>query len=653
MIIKKMIGQILSEMGFVNPDNLKAALERQRLTIEQTILPEKLQRSKIVAEARFSSESEAIPMIGEILTRMDIITRDQLDRALENQQSMIAEYSTLEPNSLCSVMEMGALVNSSLNLAEVLSLIMKNANKVTASCASTLMLIDEKTGELVFSVPTGPMADELVDIRLKKGEGIAGWVMEHEQPVIVADVKNDSRFYPGIDRMTGFETKSILAVPMKAKDKLIGVMEVINKIDETPFTSHDALLLRIFSSHAAMGIENARLYEELKEQLEHCRQMEREMAKAEKDRALGQLSAGVAHDFNNVLMGIQGCTSLMLLDIDKDHPHYDRLKNIETQVRSGADLTRQLLGFSQDGKFEVKTVDLNAVLDKTSNMFGRTKKEITVHRKFEENLRTVEVNEGQIEQVLMNLYVNAWQAMPGGGHIYLETRNIDLDDISAKDFSVEPGRYVRFSIMDTGIGMEEKTKERIFEPFFTTREMGGGTGLGLATVYGIIKSHKGIIHVYTERGHGTTFNVYLPASEKQVLEKTEFPGELIKGKETILVIDDEENILEVTKELLECLGYRVITALSGVEAVRTYKASKHEIDLVLLDMIMPGMSGQEVLGFLKAMNADVKVILCSGYSLNRHGGNILDMGFRAFIQKPFNLKDIARKIRDVLDNLPA
>jgi two-component system cell cycle sensor histidine kinase/response regulator CckA len=378
------------------------------------------------------------------------------------------------------------------------------------------------------------------------------------------------------------------------------------------------------------------------------KKLEAQYLQAQKMEAVGTLAGGIAHDINNLLMGIQGHTSLMILDEGPSHPHYKMLKSIEEQVKSGADLTWQLLSFARGGKFELKPTDLNATIKKTSSMFGRTKKEISIHRNLGQNLWPVEVDRAQIEQVLLNLYVNAWQAMPSGGTLFLETKNVMLDESYVRPFNARPGNYVKVSVTDTGVGMDDKTLKRIFEPFFTTQKMGRGTGLGLATVYGIIKSHEGIINVYSEKGHGATFNIYLPASEKKV-EKEKRPLEnLLQGKETILLVDDEEVVINVNRMVLERLGYKVLMARSGQEAIEIYQNHKDGIDLVILDMIMPGMGGENAFDLLKSINPELKVLLSSGYSLNGQATKIMERGCQGFIQKPFSIGDISHKIREVL-----
>ena len=385
------------------------------------------------------------------------------------------------------------------------------------------------------------------------------------------------------------------------------------------------------------------------EDITERKKLETQLMNAQKMEAIGTLSGGIAHDFNNILMGVQGYTSLMMLDTGIDHPHYEWLKHIEELVKNAADLTRQLLGFARGGKYVVQPFDINDLIEKTSTMFGRTKKEIVIHSKYERNVWAIEGDRGQIEQVLLNLYLNAWQAMPDGGDLSLETKNVVVDGIYAKSYSAAPGRYVKISISDNGSGMDEKTKERIFEPFFTTKELGRGTGLGLAMVYGIIKNHNGFIDVISEPGKGTSFVVHLPASEMDVVKERPAAPNIIKGTGTILLVDDEPNVLAVSKAILESLGYKVQDVNNGEDAVRIYRENKATVDLVVLDMIMPGLSGSETFDRIREINPSAKVILSSGYSLNDQAQQIMDRGCRGFVQKPFNIAHISRKVREVLE----
>jgi CheY-like chemotaxis protein len=313
------------------------------------------------------------------------------------------------------------------------------------------------------------------------------------------------------------------------------------------------------------------------------------------------------------------------------------------------DLTKQLLGFARGGKYEISLLNLNKLLKEQNLMFSRTNKDIVFENESNPDLWSVEADRGQIEQVLMNLYLNAIQAMPGGGTLTTRTENVIIDKDQFSPYFVKAGRYIRIIIEDTGVGIDEKIQQRIFDPFFTTKEMGRGTGLGLASVYGIVKNHEGFINVYSKRGQGARFEINLPASGKVVPNKEKTREEFVKGKETVLLVDDEDMIVDVAQRMLDKLGYKVFTARDGKEAIEVFRKHKEEIDVIVLDMIMPKMSGGEAFDRIKEIKPGIKVLLSSGYSINGQASEILNRGCNGFIQKPFNLQNLSKNLRSILE----
>jgi len=383
------------------------------------------------------------------------------------------------------------------------------------------------------------------------------------------------------------------------------------------------------------------------------KELESQLQQAKKMGAIGTLAGGIAHDFNNILMGIMGYTSLLLSGTDSSSSCYGKLKNIEQHVKSGADLTKQLLGFARGGNYDIRPSDIKEIVKKTSAMFARTKKEIEIQCECREDISPVEVDQTQIEQVLLNLYVNAWQAMLEGGKIYTGMKNIELGREEALKLNLDTGKYVEIKVRDTGIGMDEEIIQRIFEPFFTTKEMGRGTGLGLASAYGIVKNHGGAISADSKKGEGSVFTIYIPASVKEVEKKDEPSETILKGSETVLLVDDEEDIVDVGAEILVSLGYQVMTAGSGAEAVKIYGENRGSIDILIIDMIMPNMSGGELYDKVREMDRDVKILLSSGYSIDGEASKVMERGCDGFIQKPFGIIELSRKIRDILDQKAA
>jgi|GEM_PF-4319841 len=380
---------------------------------------------------------------------------------------------------------------------------------------------------------------------------------------------------------------------------------------------------------------------------EQKHRLEMQLMRMQRMEAIGTLAGGIAHNFNNLLMGILGNASLAALENDSNHQIQRNLENIKTLVESGSRLTRQLLEYSKGGTNEVQPLDMSLLVRKTAEAFGGTRKDIHIHYELDDAC-SIDADRGQIEQVLLNLFVNAADAMPSGGELFLETKIVSHLELADKPFKAKPGEYVRLRFRDTGTGMDEETLEHVFEPFFTTKGMVKGTGLGLASVYGIVKAHGGHIEAKSRKGEGASFVIHLPVSEVKIVQKTPESQEIVYGKETILLVDDEKLILETSERLLCYLGYSVIKAHGGREAIEIFSAGRDRIDLVILDLVMPEIGGELVFDALVKIKKDVKVILSSGYTIDGKAQELMDCGCKGFIQKPFDIKDLSLKVREVL-----
>ena len=383
------------------------------------------------------------------------------------------------------------------------------------------------------------------------------------------------------------------------------------------------------------------------------RKLQTHLRQAQKIEAVGQLAGGVAHDFNNLLTVIKGFTTFLLEDLPQDDPRRGDVRGIDEASDRAATLTRQLLAFSRRQILEPRLLDLNDIVGQFGKMIRRlVPADIEITTTLAPDLRLVEVDPGQVEQVLMNLAVNARDAMPDGGKLMIETSNAELDEAYAgTHVPVVPGQYVLLTVSDTGHGMDNETQARVFEPFFTTKEKGKGAGLGLPTVYGIVKQSGGYVWVYSEPGQGTTVRVYLPRASITTTTAngaaTSAPKR--RGAETILLVEDEASVRGVARRALDRHGYTVIEAMTGADALQICERSSESIDLIISDLVMPEMGGRELAAEVRARHPHVRMLFMSGYTedaaLRR---NVLDPA-EAFIGKPFTLDALTRKVRDVLD----
>jgi two-component system cell cycle sensor histidine kinase/response regulator CckA len=386
--------------------------------------------------------------------------------------------------------------------------------------------------------------------------------------------------------------------------------------------------------------------------LSERRRLERQFQQAQKMEAVGQLAGGVAHDFNNLLTVILGYTDLLAAKLEPGSLEVQDLDEIRAAGERAATLTRQLLAFSRQQVLERKVLDVNDLTLHTETMLRRLiGEDIEVVTVLDPALRRVFADSGQLEQVMMNLAVNARDAMPRGGKLTIETANVELDEAYARlHESAKPGSYVMIAVSDTGVGMTTDTLAHLFEPFFTTKERGKGTGLGLATVYGIVKQSGGYIWVYSEVGKGTTFKTYLPIADR-AMEEDALPPDVrapLAGSETVLLVEDEESVRALCRSILESHGYKVLQAESGRKGLDVSDRYPFPIHLLLTDVVMPEMGGTDLAARLEVLRPGVRVLYMSGYTddaIFRHG--LLEKG-QVFLQKPFTPDNLARKVREAL-----
>jgi len=380
--------------------------------------------------------------------------------------------------------------------------------------------------------------------------------------------------------------------------------------------------------------------------------MRKKLIQAEKMDSIGTLAGGIAHDFNNMIGGMMGYTSLLLMS-ENDSTKIVSLKGIMNAAERASELTQKLLAFGRRGKNLVQAVNLNDTVNEVYSILKRSvDKSILLETDFEEKLYLIDADSSQMNQVIMNICVNASESMPNGGKLIVKTKNITVDDTFYQNYpELKSGEYIQLTFTDTGDGMTDEIMKRMFEPFFTTKTEGEikGTGIGLASVYGIVKNHNGVIDVDSEVNQGTSFIIYLPKGQKEQKSISVIAQKFYQGKGTILIVDDEEIIREMAKESIESLGYSVITANDGKDGVKVYQERHSEIDGVILDMQMPNLSGKEAFVRMKEINPDIRALLSTGYGHNEEAQEILDLGVKDLLSKPYHLKDLSNSLKQFLE----
>jgi GAF domain-containing protein/CheY-like chemotaxis protein len=511
--------------------------------------------------------------------------------------------------------------------------------------------------ELVLAGSWGDAKEIMTSHRLKIGESVSGRVALSGEPLVVTDLVNDSRLIPAHrETIARSGYRALMAIPVKIGERVAGVLSIRTR-REGGFAAEDLLSATAFASQAAVALENSRLYQETQRAYDELTQTQEQLSQARKMEAVGRLAGGVAHDFNNLLMVIMGSSELLLKDLAAEDPKRPAAEMIRTTTNRAADLTRQLLAFGRKQMLQPRVLNLNGVVGEMGTLLRRLiGEDVTLTTLLDPGLGCVKVDPGQIEQVIMNLAINARDAMPRGGRLTIETANCELDaHYTRQHLETRPGPHIMLALTDTGLGMDAGTQARIFEPFFTTKGPGKGTGLGLATVHGIVKQSGGSIWVYSEPGQGTTFKVYLPRVDEPAESgpATPLPAPPLQGMETILLVEDEDAVRTLVRDALRAGGYTVLEASHGDEALLICERHAAPIDLMVTDVVMPEMSGRELADRLALVRPGLKVLYMSGYTDNavvHHG--VLDPG-TIFLQKPFGPGVLMRKVREVLDAGPA
>ncbi len=569
-----------------------------------------------------------------------------LDEVSASSEEKMEQISINYDNSLL-INEVGQAFSTTTDIDGVLAKISNILQKRLANDRGLIMLTTREKDRLIFQNGYGFTDEQLgrlkgIDFRIDEPESCEMFsVSFHEKrPVIFNDLNATKDTLSPCDReyvgMTG--SLSLVCCPIVYEDEPMGVLVVDNAGSKRPFRQSDINLLMGVASQIASRI--------------HYIMIETQLRQTQKLEALGSLAGGIAHDFNNILTAILGYSEIILSMLPEDDPMRERIRIIYQSGEKATALTRQLLAFSRKQHMDMKVNNLNTIVEDLAKMLGRLiGEDIMMELRTQKPVGNIMADVSQIEQVLLNLVVNARDAMPDGGKLTIETGEAVLDEKYAENHSgAQAGAYAVLTVTDSGVGMNQAVRERIFEPFFTTKEKGRGTGLGLSTVYGVVKQHRGHITVYSEPGKGTTFKIFFPLVMEQVEERTLREARTLKrGTETILLVDDEASIRRMVIDTLDPLGYILIEASSGEEALRLSRATKAKIDLLLTDVVMPGINGPQLISILRKERPETKAILMSGYPdhVAAQKGE-LEPGV-AFINKPFSPFSLTDKIRAVMD----
>ncbi len=600
----------------------------------------------------------------ELSSPTELIQASDKETVTEERATTYTTSGSIDQVDLTAVLKASQTISEDIVINKLLQDIMQIMIQ-NAGAQKGFLVLEENDKLFIEAEGYVDKADIEVKVRLSQpveaSRNISVGIINNVKSTMeVVVLKNASQEGPFVSDSYVIENqpKSILCLPIIKQKKFIGILYLENNLLSDAFTLGRLEVLSMLATQAAISLENAKLYEDMEQQVSQLQQAEEtqqklysQLLQAQKMEAVGRLAGGVAHDFNNLLTSILGYSELALKHLPEDHPVAGQISIIRDAGEKAEILTRQLLAFSRKQVLSMSIINLNMIIDNIVKLLNRViGEDILLEVNTKNKVKNVKADPGQVEQVLMNLVVNARDAMQGGGRLNIETADVYLDDQYVMDHEgVEAGPYVMLAVTDTGCGIDNEVMEKIFEPFFTTKGM-KGTGLGLATIYGIIKQHNGHISVHSEPNAGTTFKIYFPATAKKTKDKSlKAQPAATHGTETILVVDDESSVLRLIKDALLPLGYKIFEASCANEALQFIDTTNESIDLLLTDMIMPGKNGRELAEQAQKRLSSLKVIYMSGYT----DDVIADQGVLAddevFLQKPLTLAKLETIIREVLD----
>jgi signal transduction histidine kinase len=602
---------------------------------------------------------EDIRLFQEIGTRIaDSLSSLLLIRDLQEREEELRRRA----DELGALNRLGAGISAKLSAEETIRIALQEVHSSLAPDVAMLFLRDGEDLHLrgMFQGHTPKGTDVLPVHRV--GECLCGLAVREGKSIFSYDIRSDPRCTWDECKRAGLV--SCAAVPLAVGDEVIGTLAFASATPRD-FEARSSFV-EAFCHEVAISLKNSLLYEEVQSHAAalETRLIELQRAETEKEKlheqlvqaqkmeAVGTLAGGIAHDFNNLLQVIVGYSDILSSARERTDRDSRALSAIRKAATDGAELVKGLLTFSRKGDTNPRPINLNHEIERIQEILQRAiPKMVDIELRLMDELKTVSADPTQIEQMLFNLALNAQHAMPDGGKFTIETMNVVLDKEHYEGYlSVEPGEYVQITVSDTGHGIEKEILEHIFEPFFTTKGPAEGTGLGLSMVFGIVKSHGGHITCQSEPGAGTTFKIYLPVLPGKVAPDLTMTMEIpVLGNETILLVEDEQEIRELGKELLSLAGYNVLTATNGKEALDAYRKEKEKISLIILDWIMPGIGGHQCLRELLEIDPKARVLVSSGYAAKEIIKESVDLGSRGFISKPYNTKQLLTEVRRILD----